>query len=164
MKCLIAVLAILVAATAAAGPIFYAAPSKSPASCPDQPCLTLDEYSKWPEHYFIDEATFQFLAGNHNDSAVYILSKSELAVFNCSNVTNFAIYGITLNFFTGRTSNNLSFFSFMHSNGILLRGLAFQGTFDRANNSIRAILIDNCSATIESCIFEGNTGYNGYFQ
>lgn len=159
----------LVAFIASAEHVCYVKPSTS-SSCPGQPCWTLDEYVKQQENYFTTGSTFQFMAGNHSiDSAVYlrdisnitfrtefdnavnIRSDSELVIFNCNNVANFVIQGITWSFFTGK---NLSLLSFVNSKQILLKESAFHGNF-------RAVLSDHCTVTVENCLFEGNTGFYG---
>lgn len=180
MQFLIVLTTILIASSASSVHVCYVKPSSSSQNCPGQPCLTLDEYTKQQDKYFITGTTFQFIAGNHslnstvyirneskitllghNDSAVNIVSESELAIIYCKNVTNFIVQGITL-VFKGNVNNNQSFFIFYESKEIILKKLVFQGKFDSSRNLIRAVIFSySINATIESCFFEGNSGFYG---
>ena len=48
------------------GAIAYVRPSSiSNVTCPDQPCLMLDDYAREKDHYFLNETSFIFLPGVH---------------------------------------------------------------------------------------------------
>lgn len=123
--------------------------------------MTLEEYAKQD---VATGVTFQFMAGNHsllyirdvsnitfretenNSSAINILSESELATINCSNVTNFMVQGTTFKIFTGILSKNLSFLSFIYSKEVYL---IFQGNF---YNLTTAVLFNHYDVTIKEVV------------
>jgi hypothetical protein len=79
--------------------------------CPDQPCLTLDEYLQEAEQYFTTGSSFLFLAGNHtgeralkltNVSTISLKGNSSSSILCCNgftivceNVSNLTIDGLS---------------------------------------------------------------------
>ena len=73
VKMLLLVLTIIVQVAWAT--VYYVKPSNSSLSeCPDQPCLTLNEYTSSTSNYFTGESTFIFLSGYHSSEASICLN------------------------------------------------------------------------------------------
>lgn len=96
--------------------------------------------------YIRDVSNITFRETENNSSAINILSESELATINCSNVTNFMVQGTTFKIFTGILSKNLSFLSFIYSKEVYL---IFQGNF---YNLTTAVLFNHYDVTIKEVV------------
>ena len=157
----------------------YVKPNNSSSSCPDQPCLTLDQYAQRAEKYFTTGSTFQFLAGNHSlqnsvkltniseiilggkeTDSVTIICKNELSII-CENVTNLSIQGLTFLLYSINTNKHLSALSIYNSKEILLLNLTFVGNVFFSKTLVRAIYSMHSTIIIANCLFKGNTGYDG---
>ena len=58
-------------------------------SCHSEPCLSLNEYARDAGKYFLDSATFVFMAGVHNlDVSISIADTSNITFIGSSDVTN----------------------------------------------------------------------------
>ena len=179
MICLLLVPCIYIS-LAASAELVYVKPTTTSSSCPDQPCLTLDEYLEFQEDYFTTGVTFQFMAGNHNlnsgiylenvfnmtfkkygtDSTVNVLRMNKSSSIHCHDVTGFKIEGIMF-LFTANIDENSSLFTFVNSKEISFISLIFRGNLNYSGDFIRSALINNSNVAIQSCLFEGNMGVDG---
>ena len=138
-------------------------------SCPDQPCLTLDQYTQQAARYFTTGSTFLFLPGNHtlhttiNLTGIYELKfkRSEekgstiygnYSKILCMRVINFTIDGLTL-----KTTH----FKVSESTGIVISNSTFLGNGTLTENSTSALTCCNSNITVINSHFKGNTGYYG---
>lgn len=174
MQFLVLVLMVHMVSSASLQYVCYVKPNDS-SSCPDQPCLTLDQYASQGAKYFTTGTTFQFLDGNHSmHSTVYLQNVSDVilsgkdsqvtvlckagSIIRCENTANLTIQYITFMLYT---ADNLSAISFFESNNISFFNLIFQGTSDLAETLVRAAYCNHSEVVIVNCLFEGNTGYYG---
>lgn len=154
----------------------YVKPNDSSSlSCPNQPCLTLDEYTQQTEEFFTSGATFVFLAGNHslktainlvnitdiilegdeNISSINILCMNEVTFLNVRKLT---IEGLT---FVFHSSNISSAIKVLGTKGLVISKSTFQGSWDINQAFMRALYSRFSTIVIVNCSFEGNTGNNG---
>ncbi len=155
--------------------VYYVKPSNLSVSCPGQPCLTIDQYSTQQSKYFTTGSAFQFLTGNHSmyttirlrdisdiilrgTQDATLLCKTEMAIL-CENVSNLTIETMVLASKDDK-GMNLSALSIINSKNILLLDVKFQGTYNLKIPK-RAVYFNHSNATIENCLFEGNTAHNG---
>ena len=142
----------------------------------------MDEYAQQQDSYFVSEAVFLLLPGNHSlhlavslrnvydvvimgmeNNSVTVFCRTALAI-QCQNVTNLKIQSIAFHLYSGHDNedNIASVLSIRYSQ-VLLSKLTFQQT-NPANitSSIsRSILCTSSNITIISCLFQGNTGDDG---
>ena len=146
-------------------------------SCPDQPCLTLDQYNKQTETYFTTGSTFVFLAGNHTiNTTVNLTSISEITFrgernsqvnilcFNkfgilIQNVSIMSIEGLA--FLSGNTTIETVALKIIKSNGVFIHNVGFQGSYSIRKNFTGLHITSSDTITVTSCSFEGNTADNG---
>ena len=96
--------------------VYYVRPTQPRnATCPGDPCLTLDEYAVSSERYFISNTAFLFLGGNHELSSTFNVS---------------GIHNLTLKPYT---DGNLVFVE--NSSSITLMGLVMSADPDVPYNS-----------------------------
>ena len=134
-------------------------------SCPDHPCLTLDQYTQQAATYFTTGSIFRFLPGNHTLRTIITMKDISDVVFgtvkhssditiihgnggniSCAGVVNLTIHGLTLK------KINLQF---VRSENILLSDSLF------LDNIAGALNCSNSNLTVNSCHFEGNKGKDG---
>lgn len=128
--------------------VYYVKPENaSNFSCPDQPCLTLDQYAENTSIYFTTGATFVFLPGNHS-------MQSTMKLKNISNIT---LRGTRQNSTTPtprwvglsihcRDVRNLSIEQLMFDQWF------FIGTH---MNPAAALVLFHCEVIISDCTFKG---------
>lgn len=137
-------------------------------SCPDEPCLTLQQYTE-QEIGFTSDSTIVFLSGNHHLQAtvnltgisdvvlkgdekfnVNISCEIEIGIL-CDAVTNITIYG--LSFVNKIKEMPMTVFKFVNSNEIIIYATVFQGM---EQSIAQPLYIENSSITIDNCHFERN--------
>ena len=161
----------------------YVKPTGSPArACPGQPCYTLDRYTEQTETFFTRGATFLFLAGNHTlRSTIYLANVSAITLqrndndhnvssftIACRNtiifgdsIRNLTINGLAIELLSSSLQKDYSALQFHGSTGIHIRKSIFQGSGRLTEATMRAVYSGQSVITIASCLFSGNTGYDG---
>ena len=171
------------ASSASAKQTLYVKPNNLSSNCSNQlPCLTLDQYAHQQDSYFVSEAVFLLLPGNHSlhlavslrnlydvvimgmeNNSVTVFCRTAMAI-QCQNVTNLKIQGIAFHLYSAHDNedNIASVLSIRYSQ-VLLTKLTFQLT-NPANvtSSIsKSIFCSSSNITIIRCLFQGNTGDYG---
>lgn len=134
--------------------------------CPniELPCLTLDEYLRWPS-YFTSGSTFIFLAGTHSTAGTLILSRLSFVTFRGTQGAFIAsLNGITLQNVNAFYIENLTFVNdprvlsdglalkIVYSHNIVISSSIFQGS---------RVKFSDYYVTIKSCEFVNSVGNNG---
>ena len=135
-------------------------------SCPGQPCLTLDQYTRQTPTYFTTGSIFLFLPGNHTLWTTINLTDISDVVFrgleeqssditiihgnggniSCAGVINLTFDGLTL-----KTAN----LQVVRSKGVLLSDSII------LDNDVSALNCSNSTITVNNSHFEGNKGDYG---
>ena len=69
--------------------VYYVRPTESSnATCPDQPCFTIDYYSKHSDHYIKSNTEFRFLPGIHRIKKPFVIKDAENIVLEASTKHN----------------------------------------------------------------------------
>lgn len=126
--------------------IRYVKPSDYFLSCPNQPCLTLEQYAEdASDQHFTTGTEFKFLAGNHSlrtlislrgisniaftaevsnsSDTINILCSDGCSIW-CVNVTNLIVEGLT--FVLDPSKVRLAFFQIFHGSTVLMNSLTIQ--------------------------------------
>ncbi len=163
----------LTAAGSSASHIRYVKPENlSPADCPDQPCLSLDQYVEQNRSYFTDGSTFQFLDGNHTSQDIVSLSNiynvtlrggqnvniiCEIKVsMQFDNATNLRIEQLRFVL----TTNQYEFakaLQVLSSTGVRIYNSVFLGSGNISHPSATGVHCTQSSVTVVNCYFEGIT-------
>ena len=162
----------------AARDIYYVSPNASIDSCPTQPCLSLDQYTRDHSEYFTTGSVFTFLPGNHNLTASLNLTDvSNIAFKSAVNDTHpvimctVTVHIVSVNdiTFTGLTfllqlakdhPDPSTALVFCDSDEVVITDSVFQngnGLFSERG----AIFSSGSNLTISNSHFEGNTGHCG---
>lgn len=168
------------AVCASAGRVRYVKPDASSLlSCPGQPCFTLDQYTQ--QRAFTTGATFVFLSGNHAPQNPIVLRNSYNITFvgkdtvssatitckhrvsiTCENVSDLTITRLIFLLHPSNSSgNSSSVLKIVYSLRIALSYLTFKGSGAFAGPFARALYSVHSSITVNSSLFQGNTGYFG---
>ena len=173
---LISLFILNLATCASAQSACYVKSNNSSQECPDQPCLTFDQYIQETSSYFSTAATFIFLPGNHTaqtvlnlqnisnltlkgegkDSDVIVICSNHFIVL-CSNMTNLTIEGLTI--ILNPSKLIPSFITIWTSAEVCFSKV----TFIRENTQslMRAVVSKQSSIKFISCFFMGGAGEFG---
>lgn len=162
----------------------YVRTSASPPQlCPDQPCLTIDQYTRETATYFTAGATFVFLPGYHtpqriinlasisnltlrgdgNYSSTYIVC-NKMATVVCNSMTGLSIKAITFildstNDSAAQSLDTKSVVRIWSSAETLFSNLSFLGIGGKGKQAF--ISSRHSSMQLTSCIFKGSKGRYG---
>ncbi len=162
--------------------VHYVKPDGSPPEvCPDQPCLTIDQYVQRANAYFTTGAHFLFLAGNYRLQATIRLvnisditlagkdNESDAIIYygnsdaiQCINATNFCIQKLTFILHDSTVSNISSAIKILNSKNVEILNLTFKGSSEFVMTLTSPVFIYlNSDVSITSCVFKRNTAYFG---
>ena len=159
--------------------IHYVKPDNaSISSCPDQPCLTLDQYVQHSPVYFTTGSTFVFVPGNHSlQSSIWLNDISNITLMGTGyNSSTTIICALEYTIFTESVSNlyiewlrfDLTENQYLatalkiyNSRGVMISDCTFQGSGNTTRTEARALDATESSITILRSWFEGNTGAAG---
>ncbi len=150
-------------------------------SCPDQPCLTLDQYLNYSSSYFTSNSTFVFLNGNHtvqksfrlrnvsnltlrgtgSDSKVTITFASRYSTILYKYMSNLRIEWLT---FSNHEGKVLTVMEIIRSKGVTISRSTFSGNAGSGigKNTLYALRITETTITIHRCQLLRNTGIAVY--
>lgn len=159
----------------------YVKPNFSSATCPGEPCLTLDQYAEMTKEYFTSGSTFVFLPGNHslrtelsltnisdihfrgienssNSSSILLRNNGSIS---SNNITYFIIEGLT--FVLCRYQCNVkSVLWIVNSSYTMIYNSVFLGNWSGSELSFqRSLLLWHSNISVENCFFDRNVGYFG---
>ena len=131
----------------------FVTPSKN-ITCPAHPCLTLNEYVREVDHYFIDNTTFNFLSGNHQlDNKLRLENVSNL-VFTTIDVTQRDTVQIIFSPLVNITWSDCS--------SIEVSGLVFalSGQASTADSFFIALVFQRTTCFLSQLTLLGNRGWH----
>ena len=176
------VLILVLVSSVSAKQTLYIKPNNVSSDCSNQlPCLTLDQYAQ-QQNYFVSEAVFLLLPGNHSlhvtvnlrnisdmsfegmgNNSVTVFCRTELAI-QCQNVTNLKIQDIAFHLHSDYDYKDIiASVLRIHDSQVSLSKLTFQ-LINPTNITIsisRSIFCSSSNITIVSCLFQGNIGDYG---
>ena len=123
-------------------------PGDGSLNCPDQLCLTIEEYAENALEYFTDRSTFVFLAGNHS---LRIL----LSLTNTHNVTLTGEASGSYSTIVCESNANIWFLNASH---LKLEQLTFDLLFleQPAQPTSLLSVVDSVNVKVDSVLFRGN--------
>ena len=146
--------------------------------CPNQPCLTIQEYAERASMFFTSESEFVLMPGHHslgtlitieNVSDITILGNNgsslscmDISCFQCANITNLRIQGVI--FLLGLGSNESSSAVLVHeSENVTILNSTFRGAGEVIGSAFMfsPMLITDTQITISQCVFEINSATFG---
>ena len=161
----------------AEGSLYVLPASSSPAECPADPCLTLEEYAQESSRYFTANSSFLFLPGCHSlSTALHLTAVSNIsfrgtengtATITCASsitvdtVTNFHVHGVVFQLLFSQQEGIAlsSALVITRSQEVVISEAVFQRV--KRTGQGRAINCTYCKINILNCFFEDNTGQNG---
>ena len=125
----------------------YYVNSGSNGSCPDQPCLTMDQYVEHAsDEYFTSGSTFMFLPGNHSLQSSIILS----------HISNITLRGMENSSATVIITTPQNALRFKNVSDLNLQWLAFDlSGYQQHIQGYALEMNDSISITITDCVFTG---------
>ncbi len=149
----------------------------APLSCPDQPCLTLDQYLNYSGSYFTSNSTFVFLNGNHtvqksfrlrnisnltlrgtgSDAKAMITFASRYSIIRYHYMSNLRIEWLT---FSNHEGQVLTVMEIIKSKGVTISRSTFSGNagFGIDKNTLQALHITETTITVHRCLLLRNAG------
>ena len=129
----------------------YVKPSEESASCPDQPCLMLNEYAAAVTQYFTDNTTFIFLPGYHHlDTPIRIENASGLA---------FRTMNSNVDLSTQVLFSPLANMTWAGCDEIAIHDLVFilSGNLDTTTHFSALVFIETNNCALSQLLFESNS-------
>lgn len=142
-----------------------------PSNCPNQPCLTLHQYSQ--TNNFTTGTTLLFLPGNHlsqsvlklayvsnitlkGESVANIICTINVVAIQCKHVKHLRIEG--LRFLLNHTSSQLfGISSAFNCHEVLIYNVTFRGS-GNMNMVASAVSLEHSKSTLKGCKFDGIVG------